>query len=141
MGSIGDGISSPAIEQNPDIAQVQARQILPEAILNALPGTGFVASINSLSGLITIQSGTSSPGVTVIISSDGVSTISIGVTGIGQAATAKSNIQAGAPSPSNDQSEGYAIYSIWIDNTIPATPTIYMCSSAVTMAAVWSALN
>lgn len=141
MSSIGDGISSPAIEQNPDIAQVQARQIIAESVLAALPSAGFVASLDGLTGILTIQAGTSSPGVTVTVSSDGVSTIAIGVTGISAAGTAKSNITAAAPSPSNDEFEGYAIYSIWIDNTIPATPTIYMCSSAATGAAIWSALN
>lgn len=141
MSDIGSGIDAPAIEQDPSIAQIQAQQVIPIDIITALPATGFVASINSLTGLIAIQAGTSSAGVMVVISGDGVSTITIGVTGIGGAGTAKSNIQAGAPTPSNDESEGYAIYSIWIDNTVPAAPTIYMCSSAATMAAIWTALN
>jgi hypothetical protein len=135
MGFIGE---DSATEQNVDVAQIQARQILPEAILSALPSTNFVASINALSGLITIQAGTSSPGVTVTVSSDGVSTVSIGVTGIGQAATAKSNIAASAPTPSNDESEGYNYFSLWIDTTVP---DVYMCVNPATMASVWLKLN
>ncbi len=141
MAQIGDGISTPAIEQDPGIAQIQSAQVVASAIAVALPATGFVASINSLSGLITIQAGTSSPGVTVTVSSDGVSTISIGVTGFGSMATVKCNITAAPPTPGNDEFEGYKIFSIWIDNTIPATPTIYICSDASTAAAIWTALN
>ncbi len=141
MAQIGDGIDSPAIEQDPSIAQIQANQIVIGQVAVALPATGFVASINSLSGLITIQSGTSSPGVTVTVSSDGVSTISIGVTGISLAGTAPDNITASAPTPGNDESQGWKPFSLWIDNTIPATPTVYICASNATAAAVWVALN
>lgn len=141
MADIGSGIDSPAIEQDPSIAQIQASQVVLGQIAVALPATGFVASINSLSGLITIQAGTSSPGITVTVSSDGVSTISIGVTGVGSAGTAKSNETAAAPTPGNDESEGYSVYSIWIDNTIPATPDVYICASNATAAAIWVKLN
>lgn len=141
MADIGSGITSDAIEQDPSVAQIQANQVVASQIAVALPATGFVASINSLNGLITIQAGTSSPGVTVTVSSDGVSTISIGVTGFGSLATVKCNITAAPPTPGNDEFEGFSIFSIWIDNTIPATPTIYMCSDASTAAAVWVALN
>lgn len=84
MSEIGSGIDSPAIEQDPSVAQLQAQaQGVAAALLVALPETGFVGSINALSGLLTLQAGTSSTGVTVTVSSDGVSTISIGVTGFG----------------------------------------------------------
>ncbi len=138
MANIGDGLSTEAIEQDPGVAQIQANQVALTAVAVALPATGFVASINSLNGLITIQAGTSSPGVTVTVSSDGVSTISIGVTGINAVATAKSNTTNSAPTPGNDESEGYAIFSLWLDTSIP---TFYMCASPATAAAVWVALN
>lgn len=138
MGNIGDGSSSPAIEQDPSIAQIQSAQILPPSPIFGLPATGFVASINSLSGLITIQAGTSSTGVTVTVSGDGVSTISIGVTGIGLAGTAKSNITAAPPTPGNDESEGYSQFSQWIDSSVP---DLYECLDASTMSAVWVKLN
>jgi hypothetical protein len=142
MAQIGDGISTPAVEQDPSIAQIQAAtSVALTQTQVALPATGFVASVNSLSGLITIQAGTSSPGVTVTISSDGVTTLSIGVTGISAAGTAKSNIIAAAPTIANDESEGYAVFSLWIDNTVPATPTIYICSDPASGAAIWTALN
>lgn len=81
MASIGEGVGSPAIEQDPGIAQIQAAQLgAQQAIqLAALPDTGFVASINALTGLIILQPGTSTAGVTVNVTDDGVSTISIGV--------------------------------------------------------------
>ncbi len=141
MAEIGSGIDSPAIEQDPSIAQIQSQQVVAAAIAVALPATGFVASINSLNGLITIQAGTSSPGVTVTVSSDGVSTISIGVTGISLAGTAPDNITAAAPTPGNDESQGWMPFSLWQDNTIPSAPDIYICASNATAAAVWVKLN
>ncbi len=139
MADIGSGITSDAIEQDPGIAQIQAQQVVASAIAVALPATGFVASVNSLSGLITIQAGTSSPGVTVTVSSDGVSTISIGVTGFGSLATVKCNLTAILPpTPGNDEFEGYSVGSEWLDTT---GPIFYKCASATTMSAVWVALN
>lgn len=138
MAEIGSGIDSPAIEQDPSIAQIQSAQVVAAAIAVALPATGFVASINSLNGLITIQAGTSSPGVTVTVSSDGVSTISIGVTGINLVGTAKTHEDIVPPTPGNDESEGYAKFSMWLNSV---GPTFYMCADPATMAAVWIALN
>ena len=47
----------------------------------------------------------------------------------------KSNLQATiAPSSSNDDSEGYAVGSLWIDNT---AKRVYACTDASTGAAVW----
>jgi len=139
MASIGDGIDSPAIEQDPSIAQIQANQVVASQVAVALPATGFVASINSLSGLITIQAGTSSPGVTVTISSDGVSTISIGITGFGALATVKCNYTAILPpTPGNDEFEGYSVGSEWLDTV---ASIFYKCVSNATAAAVWVALN
>jgi len=141
MANIGDGISSDAIEQDPGIAQIQAQQQAPLAASQVnLPATGFVGSINALSGLLTLQAGTSSPGVTVVVSSDGVSVISIGVT-LTSPAVVKNNITAAPPTPGNDESEGYEPFSMWQDNTIPAAPTFYICASNTTMTAVWVALN
>lgn len=78
--TLGEGLGSPAIEQDPSVAQIQSAQLgVQQAQQVSLPATGFVASINNLTGLITIQSGTSSSGVTVNVTDDGVSTISIGV--------------------------------------------------------------
>lgn len=138
MAEVGSGIDSPAIEQDPSVAQLQARQILAETLIAALPATGFVASLNALTGLLTLQAGTSSPGVTVTVSSDGVSTISIGVTGISTAGAAKSNIAAVPPTIANDESEGWNYFSLWIDTTVP---NVYMCLNPATMAAVWVLLN
>lgn len=132
-----DGLGSPAVEQDPSIAQIQARQAGAQAAIQVdLPPTGFVASIDGLTGLLTIVGGSN-----ISVTNDGVSNITITAIGFGDAAKAKSNITAAAPTPGNDESEGYAVYSIWIDNTIPATPTIYMCSSAATATAIWTALN
>jgi len=125
--AIGDGLDSPAIEQDPSIAQIQSAQVALTQVAVALPATGFVASINSLNGLITIQSGSSSPGVTVTVSSDGVSTISIGVTGINLVGTAKTNEAAFPPTPGNDESEGFSAFSMWIDSSVP---NVYMCVDA-----------
>ena len=138
MASIGDGISSEAIEQDPGIAQIQSAQVVAQRVAVALPATGFVASINSLSGLITLQSGTSSPGVTVVIGSDGVNTITIGVTGIGGGGTSKTIITTTSPTAGNDESEGYSQFSQWINTTIPA---LYECLDASTMAAVWRRID
>ncbi len=137
MSDIGSGISSDAIEQDPGIAQLQAAQVGFTRAAVSLPSVGFVESINSLSGLITLQAGTSSSGVTVTIATDGVSTITIGVTGIGGAGAAPSNETAAAPTPGNDESQGWKPFSIWIDNTNPANPTTYICTDNSTAAAVW----
>lgn len=139
MANIGDGLNSPAIEQDPSIAQLQAQSVGLQQVAVALPATGFVASINSLSGLITIQAGTSSPGVTVTISGDGVSTIAIGITGISLAGTAPSNITNAPPTPGNDESEGWMPFSLWQDTS--GLPDFYICASNATMAAVWVKLN
>jgi len=80
MAAIGEGIDSPAIEQDPSIAQIQASQIIAQQIAAALPVSGFVASVNALTGILSIVAGTSSAGFAITVSSDGVSTISIGVT-------------------------------------------------------------
>lgn len=80
MASIGEGTGSPAIEQNPDVAQIQAKQFAPAAQAAVrLPATGFVASVNGEDGAITIQPGTSSTGLTVVVV-NGVGTVAIGVT-------------------------------------------------------------
>lgn len=84
MSNIGDGLNSVAVEQDASVAQLQAQaQGIAVALAVALPETGFVGSVNALTGLLTLQAGTSSPGVTLTVSSDGVSVISIGVTGFG----------------------------------------------------------
>ncbi len=134
---IGEGLGSPAIEQDPSIAQLQSAQLGTEsAIAVALPPTGFVGSIDGLTGLLTF-----SDGANISITNDGVSNFTFSVTGLGATATAKTNIAAASPTPGNDEFEGYAPFSLWIDNTIPATPTVYICCDASTAAAVWVALN
>lgn len=136
---IGSGIDSPAIEQDPSVAQLQAQaQSINVASLIGLPETGFVGSLNALSGLLTIQAGSSSPGVTVVVGSDGVSVLSIGVLGITAPGTAKSNISTLPPTPSNDEFEGYAVFSLWLNTTVP---NFYMCADASTGAAVWVLLG
>jgi len=82
--NIGDGLSSEAIEQNVDVAGLQARVLGAQQAAEQvkLPATGFVASLNGESGAINIQSGTSSAGVTVNVT-NGAGTVSIGVTGFG----------------------------------------------------------
>ncbi len=134
---IGTGVGDVAIEQDPSIAQLQAAQLgAQSAIAVALPPTGFVASIDGLTGIMTFSNGAN-----ISITNDGVSNFTFSVIGISQAGLAKSNITAAPPTPGNDEFEGYAIFSIWIDNTIPATPTIYMCTDSSTAAAIWVALN
>src|SRR3979490_2152039 len=88
MGSIGDGLSVPAIEQDTGVALLQAevRGARQAAEQVKLPATGFVASINGESGAVNVQAGTSSPGVPVNVT-NGVGTISIGVTGFGTIVT------------------------------------------------------
>jgi len=135
--AVGEGLGSPAIEQDPSVAQIQAAQLGAQAAIDvALPPTGFVASIDGLTGLITFTNGTN-----ISITNDGVSNFTFSVTGLAAAATAPSNITAAAPTPGNDESEGWQPFSLWIDNTIPATPTVYICASNATAAAVWVALN
>lgn len=86
--SIGEGLSSPAIEQDPGIAQIQAQQLGAQSAQQqvSLPATGFVSTVNGEDGAITIQPGSSSPGVTVVVT-NGLGTISIGVTGFGSIVT------------------------------------------------------
>lgn len=132
-----DGLGSPAIEQDPSIAQIQSAQLGAQAAIQvALPPTGFVASIDGLTGLITFTGGTN-----ISVTSDGVSNFTFSVTGLQALATAKCNITAAPPTPGNDESESYVPFSMWIDNTIPATPDVYICVANTTMAAVWVKLN
>jgi hypothetical protein len=127
-----DGLGSPAIEQDPSIAQLQSQQLgVQAAQAVALPATGFVASIDNLSGQIHFTAGAN-----ISITNDGITNITISVVGL-----VKNNITAAAPTSGNDESEGYSVYSLWIDNTIPATPTTYICSDNSTMSAIWTALN
>lgn len=81
MASIGEGIGTPAIEQDPGIAQIQAAQLGAQSAQQqvSLPATGFVATINGEDGAITIQPGSSSTGLTVAVT-NGLGTVSIGVT-------------------------------------------------------------
>lgn len=79
----GDGLSSPAIEQDPSIAQIQAAQLAAQAaIAVALPASGFVASIDGLTGLITFASGTH-----ISVTNDGVSNFTFSTTGLGTIVT------------------------------------------------------
>jgi len=137
MATLGEGLGSPAIEQDPSVAQIQAQQLgAQSAETVGLPATGFVGSINNLSGLLTLTGSAN-----ISVTDDGVSNFTFTLVGVGQQGLAKSNITAAAPTPGNDESEGYSIYSIWIDNTIPATPDVYICASNAPMAAVWVKLN
>lgn len=87
--SIGEGLGSPSIEQDPSVAQLQAAQLgAQSAIAVALPATGFVASIDGLTGLITLSDGTH-----ISITNDGVSNFTISTTGLGTIVT---HNQAGA---------------------------------------------
>lgn len=139
MSNIGEGLSSPAIEQDPSVAQLQAQaQGVGAAIAVNLPETGFVGSLNNLTGLVNLQAGSSSTGVTVVVSSDGVSNISIGVQGITAPGVAKSNIALIPPTPSDDESLGYSEFSLWIDSVLE---DVYMCVNPATLAAVWRKLN
>ena len=139
MSNVGWGLDSEAIEMDPSVAQLQAQaQGVAAAVQVALPATGFVASVNALGGLLTIQPGSSSPGVTVVVVTDGVSVISIGVTGITAPGVAKSNVAAVPPTPTNDEFENYARFSLWIDTV---GQDVYMCIDPATAAAVWVQLN
>lgn len=137
MSSIGDGFSDQAIEQNVDIALIQARVqgVAQQAAQVRLPATGFVAQLNGQDGAINIQAGTSSPGVTVNVT-NGVGTISIGVVGFGALATVKCNaVGAAPPAVTDDSGSGYAIFSTWIDQS--GGPDIYMCTDPAVGVAVW----
>jgi hypothetical protein len=55
MANIGEGLQSPAIEQDPSIAQLQSQQLgAQQALAAKLPATGFVASIDGLTGLLNL---------------------------------------------------------------------------------------
>jgi hypothetical protein len=115
MSEIGSGLDSPAIEQDPSIAQLQAQQSTAGFISSFLPDTGFVESLNALSGLVTIQAGTSSPNYAIVVSSDGVSTISIGVR------YTASIIETSAPITTSDAND-----TILVDtNAGPVTITLH----------------
>lgn len=130
MADVGSGLDSLAIEQDPSIAQLQAQQASAQAALQVnLPATNFVASIDGLIGLLNFISGSN-----ISVTNDGVSNITISVIGLATAATAKSNIAAAPPTPGNDESEGYAVFSLWLDTSVP---NFYLCASNATAAAVW----
>ena len=136
MANLGEGMNVPAIEQNPDVALIQARQLGNALAVQqvSLPATGFVAELNGQSGAITIQPGTSSPGVTVAVT-NGAGTVSIGVTGFGAMATVKCNFTAvAAPGVTDDAAAGYAVGSSWIDT---ALDDAYVCCDSTNGAAVW----
>jgi len=98
MADLGGGIDSPAIEQNVDIAKIQAAQLGTQAaIAVALPPTGFVASIDGLTGLVTFTAGTG-----ISITNDGVGNFTFTAT----LTVPKNNITAAPPTPGNDEFEG-----------------------------------
>lgn len=133
--SVGEGLGSPAIEQDPSVAQLQAAQVgAQQALAVALPAAGFVASINLLSGLITFKNGAN-----ISITNDGVSQFTFSVAGLGGAATAKTNIAAVPPSTANDESEGYNYFSEWIVDVVPRE--LWVCLNPATMAADWQKVN
>jgi len=130
MASTSDGISSPAIEQDPSIAQIQAAQLgAQQAIAVALPAVGFVASIDGLSGLLTFADGAN-----ILITNDGVGNFTFSVTGLSTSATVLNHIDTVPPNAGNDSTQGFAIWSLWLDTS---GPTIYQCASAAPSAAVW----
>lgn len=139
MGNIGDGFSDLAIEQNPDIARLQAlaRGAAQQAAQVKLPATGFVSTINGEEGAVNIQPGTSSSGVTVNVT-NGAGTISIGVTGFGALATVKCRVDpTNDPGMNDDNTQGYAQFSEWINES---TPQSWKCLDASAGAAVWAKL-
>jgi hypothetical protein len=81
MASLSEGLGSPAIEQDPSVAQIQAAQLGAQSAQQqvSLPATGFVATINGEDGAITIQPGTSSVGLNIVVT-NGLGTVSIGAT-------------------------------------------------------------
>ncbi len=87
---IGSGVGDVAIEQDPSIAQIQAAQLGTQAaVAVALPPTGFVGSVNGLTGLLTFDNGAN-----ISITNDGVSTFTFSVVGVSQAGLAPDNITA-----------------------------------------------
>jgi hypothetical protein len=145
MATIGDGIESLAIEQDPGIAQLQAAQYGAQLQQTqvSLPATGFVAEINGEDGAITIQPGTSTAGVTVVVT-NGLGTISIGVTipviaQLQALATIQCNFTAVvAPAVTDDSGDGYAVGSFWVDT---ALDDAYICCDATLGAAVWKQIT
>jgi hypothetical protein len=131
----GDG----PVEIDPDIAIIQARQRGPSISPGSgeLPSTAFVASLNGLGGPITLQPGTVSAGLTVTFT-QGTGTVSFNLSGLGALATVKCNTAAIAPGVNDDQTQGYARFSQWIDT---ALDDIYSCTNPATGAAVWRKLN
>lgn len=145
MASLGEGIGSPAIEQDPSVAQIQAAQLGAQSAQQqvSLPATGFVASINGEEGAIIIQSGTSTAGVTVNVT-NGLGTVSIGVSipvllQLQDLATLKCNFTAILPpAVTDDSGDGYAVGSFWVDT---ATDTGYQLMDATVGAAVWKQIT
>lgn len=128
MAFVGDGLDP--IEQDASFAQLQAQQLGTQAaVAVALPPTGFVGSINGLSGLLSLAQGAN-----IQITSDGVATITIAVTGLSTSATVLNHIDVLPPNAGNDSTQGFAIWSLWL-NTLG--PTIYQCADASPGAAVW----
>jgi len=145
MATLSEGIDSPAIEQDPSIAQIQAAQYGAQLAQTqvSLPATGFVAEINGEDGAVTIQPGTSSittgaPDVDVAVT-NGLGTISIGVdVKLYAAALAKSNTAIIAPTVNDDSGDGFSLFSTWIDTVLG---DVYMAVDVTVGAAVWRKLN
>lgn len=127
MSNIGDGLDP--IEQDASFAQVQARQVEAQQVAVALPATGFVGSINGLSGLLNFAEGAN-----IQITNDGVATITFAVTGLNATATVLNHVDVLPPNAGNDSTQGFATWSMWIDSL---TPAIFQCVSAAPGAAVW----
>lgn len=145
MANLGEGLDSPAIEQNPDIARLQSAALGAQlaASIISLPATGFVSSLNGQEGSIVVQAGTSTTGVTVNIT-NGAGTVSIGVSipviaQLGPLATIKCNFTAVvAPTANDDSGDGYDVGSQWIDVLLDDA---YICVDDTLTAAVWKKIT
>lgn len=132
------GLDGPP-ELDPDIARLQAQAVGAEQQLASLPlpVAAFIASLNGLTGAVSLAGGTSN-GVTITIT-PGVGTITISQTGIDPIATKKSNLSATvAPAVTDDSGDGYAIGSIWIDVT---ADDAYIALDVSVGASVWKKIT
>lgn len=136
----GDFDTDGPIESNADFASVQARQQGASVAAQKafpLPLLGFVSSLNGLGGGITLGAGSLPSGVGLTVTS-GAGTLSINITGIQTLGVVKCNTAAVAPGVNNDQTQGYARFSQWIDTVLD---DIYACTNPATGAAMWRKLN
>lgn len=122
---------SPSVLPLQSAAQSATAALVPRVI----PLAGAIQSLAGLFGpniLFAVAAPLNNVSVTV---SPAGSTVTFGLSGVGELAGVKSVEDVVPPTAADDSSLSYSLFSVWVDQA--GGPDIYMCVNASLGAAVW----